>query len=190
MPFITEEIWQLLEERKNGESIMISAMPKPTEFDNKFISGFEVMKEAFTHFRTIRKNINKKFSDQLIFQVDKNSSEYDESLEPILIKLCNVIKGKVDIDNQENTTVAFFAKNTKFIVDVGTIDIEAEISKLKNELKYHKGFLVSIKKKLDNKNFIQNAPESVIIMEQKKQDDAENKIKSIEERLAGMLGKH
>jgi len=186
MPFITEEIWQLLEERKDGASIMTSKMPTAEKYDKKLIISFEIVKEAITQIRSIRKdkNIsNKETLELFIYSVGK---DYDKQFDNIVIKTANL--SQIAYTNQKiQEAESFMILSTEFYVKTGLkIDVKNEIKKLKEELEYAKGFLKSIKQKLSNERFINSAPEKVVEMERKKQTDAEAKIKAIEERLAGM----
>ena len=186
MPFITEEIWQLLEERKEGESIMISQLPTETEFDANLLATFEDVKEAVSGIRKIRKDKNIAFKDTIELSAQKGDKGFDETYNSILIKLGNVSELTL-VDEEVKGAASFRVKSSNFYIPLdGFIDVEEELKKLEEELKYTKGFLTSVMKKLGNERFVNNAPEAVVAKEKEKQADAEAKIKVLEERIASM----
>ncbi len=186
MPFITEEIWQLLEERKEGESIMISQLPTETEFNANLLATFEDVKEAVSGIRKIRKEKNIAFKDTIELSAQKGDKGFDETYNSILIKLGNVSE-LILVDEEVKGAASFRVKSSNFYIPLdGFIDVEEELKKLEEELKYTKGFLTSVMKKLGNERFVNNAPEAVVAKEKEKQADAEAKIKVLEERIASM----
>lgn len=185
MPFITEELWHSLNERKDGDSLMVSAMPKSTGFDAGLIERFELMKEVIAGIRTIRqeKNIPNKQSLKLSI---KSIDKLGDDVESIIIKLAGLDALSYTSDKVEGAA-SFLIKTTEFFVPLeGLIDVNEEISKLKAELEYTKGFLQSVMKKLSNEKFVNSAPAQVVEIERNKQSDAEGKIKVIEERIAAL----
>jgi len=186
MPFITEEIWQLLSERKEGESIMVSQMPEAKKYDAKMLSDFENVKEAISGIRNIRKEKNIPNKDALELKVQKGDKGYKNSFDPVLVKLANL--SAFDAVNEEvKGASSFRVKSTNFYIPLeDIIDVEEEVKKLEEELKYAKGFLNSVLKKLSNERFVNNAPEAIVAKEKAKQADAESKIKVLEERIAGL----
>ncbi len=186
MPFITEEIWQLLEERKEGESIMISQLPKAGEYDKELLATFEDVKEAVSGIRKIRKDKNIAFKDTIELSAQKGDKGFDETFNSILIKLGNISELTL-VDEEVKGAASFRVKSSNFYIPLeGFIDVEEELKKLEEELKYTKGFLTSVMKKLSNERFVNNAPEAVVAKEKEKQADAESKIKVLEERIASM----
>jgi valyl-tRNA synthetase len=186
MPFISEEIWQLLSDRKKGESIMIAPMPKAEFINDKMLENFEEVKEAITGIRNIRKSNNIAYKDPIDLFINKGTKGYHPEFNVILIKLCNLNKVE-EIEEEIKGAVSFSVKTSAFFVDPGeNIDIEAELNKLNNELKYSKGFLNGVLKKLSNERFVSNAPANVIDIERKKQADTEEKIKALEDRIASL----
>ena len=183
MPFITEELWQMLLERKNGESIMVALMPEAKKFDKELIADFDSIKETVSAVRTVRKNksMNGKEKLELLIRTEKDS--YDVDLLPVIIKLCNLSHISFVTDKQSGAA-SFMVKTTEYFIPVGdNLDVENELAKLREELDYNRGFLESVMKKVDNHRFVQNAPPSVLDLERKKKSDAEMKIKSLEERI-------
>jgi valyl-tRNA synthetase len=183
MPFITEEIWQLLHNRKEGESIMVSSIPENTKANEDLISRFESVKETISAVRTVRKNmgIPNKEKLQLLIHLEKN--DYDTEFLPVIRKLGNLSEVSFVSEKKEGAA-SFMVKTTEYYIPTGgMIDIDGEIRKIQDDLDYNRGFLVSIMKKLDNKGFIENAPANVLELEKKKKSDSESKIKSLEERM-------
>ncbi len=186
MPFITEEIWQLLEERKEGESIMISQLPADTNYDAALLAAFEDVKEAVSGIRKIRKEKNIAFKDTVSLSVQKGDKGFDAKFDSILVKLGN-LSDLDEVTEEVKGAASFLVKSTNFYIPLeGFIDVEEELKKLEEELKYAKGFLNSVMKKLSNERFVNNAPEAVVAKEKAKQADAESKIKVLEERIASM----
>jgi valyl-tRNA synthetase len=184
MPFITEEIWLILnnsEKERKTKTIMLALQPKPCNFDAKIIDIFEQVKDIIINVRALRqsKNISPKQSLDLFVKGD-----FDLSFTSILKKMANLSKvEKIEI-NIENTSSFIVAANEYYIPLGNKINIVEELEKLENELEYAKGFLSVVNKKLSNEKFVNNAPENVIESERKKQSDAESKIKILEENIA------
>ncbi|MDD2196429.1 MAG: valine--tRNA ligase [Bacteroidales bacterium] len=184
MPFITEELWQLVGERKPGDSIMLNPWPTANAFDEELLNSFDFTKEVIAGVRNIRqeKNIPNKNTLSLFIKGDK----FPDSIESLVAKMAGVDTISYVSDNVENAA-SFLIKTSEFFVPLeGFVNVEEEIAKLKEELEYTKGFLKSVLKKLSNERFVNNAPESVVEIEKRKQTDAEEKIKVIEDRLASM----
>jgi valyl-tRNA synthetase len=184
MPFITEELWQELEPRQAGESIMISLMPLPAEeVDEAYPDSFEIVKEIIAGIRTIRKEKNIPFKEPLDLFVN---GEHDERFNPVIEKMGNVGNiGSVSTGTASGLTASFLIRTTEYAIPLGNmINVEEELAKLNEDLIYQKGFLASVVKKLGNQSFVSKAPASVIDNERKKQADAESKIKSLEEAIA------
>lgn len=185
MPFITEELWQLIRERAQGESLMVSPMPKAQAFDAQLIERFELMKETIAGVRTIRQEKNIPQKDKLKLFVS-TTELLGENVESIIVKLAGLELLLYTTDKVDGAA-SFMVRSTEFFVPLeGFIDVEEEIAKLKTELEYTKGFLNSVAKKLSNERFVSGAPANVVDMERKKQADAEAKIQVIEERLAAL----
>jgi valyl-tRNA synthetase len=189
MPFITEEIWQLLSERKEGESLMVSQMPHHRKTHKSLISRFDVVKETVSSVRTLRKEKELPVRDKLELFIKSAPGDYDRYFLPVIIKMAN-LSAVSFTDKKKDGAASFIVKTTEFFIPMGTkLDIEAEITRINEELVYSRGFLSSVMRKLDNKKFVQNAPPAVIETERKKKTDAESKIRSLEERLKGLKGK-
>lgn len=182
MPFLTEELWQSMEDRKDGQSIMISEMPIPESFDEDLIEQFSVTKTTIAEIRTIRKNKNIPMRD--VLQLYVNASEYDTSFESVIKKIANLDKIEMLEDHLEGAASFMISTTEYFIPLENKINVAEEIQKLEEEIQYNKGFLLSVSKKLGNENFVKNAPEKVVAIERQKKADAENKIASLEKQLA------
>jgi valyl-tRNA synthetase len=189
MPFITEELWQALEERKEGESIMISKTPgmngewKNGKWESDISEDFEQMKEIVANIRTIRTQKNIPNKDSLVLQV---IGEYRSSCNPVLVKTAHLSAIEITTEKAPGA-VSFLVKTTEFAVPLeNDINKEEERAKLLEELKYQQGFLTSVLNKLNNENFVSKAPAGIIETERKKQADVERKIRSLEENIAAL----
>ncbi len=185
MPFVTEEIWQALAERAEGESIVVAPMPKAGGADERLLSRFELVKEVISSLRNIRKqkNLPQKEALTLHVVVDEN---YPAEYLPVLVKMGNIAAVE-PVATKDPSAAAFLVKTTQYFVPLeGRIDVEAERRKLTNDLAYYEGFLASVMKKLSNERFVQSAPEKVVANERAKQADTEAKIAAIREQLAAL----
>ncbi|RHM41915.1 valine--tRNA ligase [Butyricimonas virosa] len=183
MPFITEEIWQNLRERKDGESIMVSVMPIPGKYDENFLNTFENMKEVIAGIRTIRKQNNIAFKDTISLRV-KSNDRYPLQFENIIRKMGNIQDVEMVNDTVKGAWSFICDTVEYFIPAVGEVNTEEVRAKLQADLAYAQGFLASVMKKLSNEKFVSGAPAQVVENERKKQADAEAKIKAIEQQLA------
>lgn len=184
MPFVTEEMWHLLKERGENESIMVSTMPSATTYNKQILEQFDVASDVIAAIRTMRleKNIPQKQVLKLFIKKNNNEAK-DETFDPIVCKLNNV-EAIEYVDEKIDGALSFIIGSTEFFVPIpSTIDVEAEIAKLTKELEYAKGFLISVEKKLNNEKFVASAPEKVVAMERKKQEDALKKIAVIESQI-------
>lgn len=183
MPFITEELWQALTERKAGESIMVSEMPKEVSFSNDLIDTFEKVKEVIAGVRTIRLQKNIPNKEELSLDV---IGQYNTDFDTVISKMGNLTSINI-VAEKDPTSVSFLVGTTEFSVPLGNnIDIEAELKRLNDELKYLEGFLKSVAAKLSNEKFVANAKPEIVDNERKKQADAESKIKTIKESIANL----
>ena len=183
MPFITEELWQAIEERNAGESIMTQSVKIFADsYDEQLIADVETAKSIISGVRTIRlqKNIAQKEALALEVVGTHGVSAYNAIIEKMgNLEAINVVEAKSD------GTSSFMVGTTEYAVPLGSlIDVEAEVAKLQAELTYLEGFLNSVMKKLSNERFVSNAPEAVVAAERKKQADAESKIAAIKETIA------
>ena len=182
MPFITEELWQHLAERQEGESIVVAHMPEPKTYDTHVIELFETTKQIISGIRAIRLQKNIANREQLALQILKG--DHDNSNDSVIVKLSNLTQIERVAEKDANSAT-FLVGTTEYAVPLGNnIDVEAELQKLEADLKYMQGFLRTVMGKLSNERFVNNAPENVVALERKKKADAESKIKSIEERIA------
>ncbi len=185
MPFITEDIWQYLKERDTAEALIISQYPTKKSFDENVLQEFEVVKELISAIRNIRKEKNLPFKEKLDLSIIKKE-DLNSDFFGLIRKLCNVSQIE-EIDEKLDHALSFrVGANEFFIPYADSIDVEGEINKIKGELKYNKGFLISVQKKLSNERFVNNAPENVILNERKKEADALAKIAMLEESLKSL----
>lgn len=185
MPFITEELWHFLKERKEGESIMIAHMPVAGKADEQLIQSGERMKELITSIRNVRKERNIPQKNLLELYINGKHDDWTNSMLEKMANLSSIAPTNSKLAN----AVSFLVDTTEYYVPLGELlDVESELKKLKEERDYLKGFLISVEKKLSNEKFVGSAPEQVVVAERKKQADAEAKIKTLEERIAE-LGK-
>jgi len=165
---------------------MISQLPKAKKYDSKLLATFEDVKEAVSGIRKIRKEKNIAFKDAIELFAQKGDKGFDPKFNSIIIKLGNISEFSL-VDEEVKGAASYRVKSTNFYIPLdGFIDVEEELKKLEEELKYTKGFLISVQKKLSNERFVNNAPEAVVAKEKAKQADAESKIKVLEERIASM----
>jgi valyl-tRNA synthetase len=184
MPFITEEIWQNIEPRKDGESIMLTPFALDGKYDAQLCADFEKVKEIITNIRAVRaqKNIPPKTALTLHIIGENPLPQFDA----IVGKLCNV--SSIDSANEKASTDATFLSGTvEYAVPLGNlIDKEAEIARLENELQHKEAFLQGVMKKLSNDNFVSHAPQAVIELERKKQSDSEEIIRSLKANIEAL----
>ena len=186
MPFISEEIWQNISNRSVNEALIVSAWPKVESINRKMIKDFDFTSQVISSIRTIRKEKNISFKNSIELHVLNNENK-SSNLDSLIIKLCNISKlvyTKIEVEN----SISFRVKSNNYYVPVdnNNINIEEEIIKLKKELQYIEGFLNSVRKKLSNSRFVENAPDKVIQIEKDKEQDALSKIKAIKDSLSSL----
>jgi len=183
MPFITEELWQALEERKDGESIMVELQPKAVVADEKLISEFEYAKEIIAGVRSIRLQKNIPNKESLSLQViGKHKADFNA----VIAKLGNLETIETVTDKAAGS-ISFLVGTTEFSIPMGSlINVEEEIAKMEADIKYYEGFIGSVMKKLGNEKFVANAKPEVVDAERKKQADAESKIASLKEGIEAL----
>ena len=185
MPFVTEEIWQDLAPRAEGESIMVALMPDVKAVDEQQLARFELAKEVISAVRNIRKQKNLPQKEALVLKVIADAN-YPTEYECVIAKMANLAEVE-RVEEKDSTAAAFIVKTTQYFVPMGDlIDKEAEIKKLRSDLEYLEGFLASVMKKLSNERFVSSAPEKVVANERAKLSDAEAKIAAIKEQLAAL----
>jgi valyl-tRNA synthetase len=185
MPFLTEEIWQILAERTTDEALIVSTWPEIKPFNAQLIADFENTIEVISGIRTIRKDKNIPFKDTIELKVvnhDKVSTYFDA----VVTKLGNITSLEYVSDKVDGALSFRVKSNEYFIPITGNIDVEAEIAKLTAELIYTQGFLKSVQNKLSNEKFVAGAPEKVLANERQKEADALSKIATIEQSLVSL----
>jgi valyl-tRNA synthetase len=185
MPFLTEEIWQIITERTPNEALIISQWPELKSFNQSIITDFENVIDVISGIRTIRKDKNIPFKDSIEFKI-VNNEKFSTYLDRVIIKLGNLSSLEY-ISEKLNGALSFRIKSNEYFIPIsGAINVEEEIAKLTEELEYTKGFLKSVEAKLSNEKFVNGAPEKVLNIERQKQADALAKIATIEQSLAGL----
>jgi valyl-tRNA synthetase len=185
MPFLTEEIWQIIAERTTDEALIVSEWPKLKSFNISLITDFEATIEIISGIRTIRKDKNIPFKDAIEMKV-MNNDQSTAYFDAVITKLGNISDYTYVTEKADGALTFRVKSNEYFIPMVGAINVEEEISKLTEELKYTQGFLKSVQGKLSNERFVAGAPEKVLEMERKKEADALAKIATIEQSLASL----
>ena len=186
MPFITEELWQHLYDRKEGESIMRVSLhlPAPTAADDELAAQIESVKQIVSAVRMVRSSKNIAPKEQLPLQA-VGQNRY-EAFNAVISKMANLSSIEV-VSEKDATASAFMIGTDEFAVPLGNmIDVDAEIQKMEAQLQHLEGFLQGVLKKLSNERFVANAPEQVVAMERKKQSDSEEKIAALRESIAAL----
>ena len=186
MPFITEELWQNLAERREGESIMNAQQRPAGSFDEAFLARFAAVQELITSIRSLRTSKNLSPREALTLEA---SESYPSELDEVLIKMAGL--SEIDRSGKRSEgAVSFVIGTDEFAVPMAAyINVEEELAKLRADLEYQQKFLAGVEKKLSNESFVSKAPEAVIALEQKKKADAESRIASIEQSIRQLSGK-
>lgn len=185
MPFITEELWQALKERQEGESLMVTLIPEAGSVDNAFLARFAQTQEIISAIRNIRTSKNLSPREELVLEV---APSYADDMDAVLMKLANLTEIRRSEERSEGS-ISFVIGTDEFAVPMANlINAEEEIKKLEEDLEYQKKFLLGVEKKLSNENFVARAPEQVIALERKKKADAESRIQTIEQSLKQLKG--
>ncbi len=193
MPFITEELYQNIKERKDGDSIMVAllSVDAPTEADRQVIARYEEAKQIISGVRAARQSKNISPREQLTLEVvlasgeDRNITKCP-AIGPVIRKMAGLSEIQY-VQAKSEATSAFLVGTTEYAVQLGSlIDVEAEVAKMEAEMKRLEGFLTGVRKKLSNERFVANAPAQVVELERKKQADAETKIATLKESIASL----
>ncbi|NBC09090.1 MAG: class I tRNA ligase family protein, partial [Bacteroidetes bacterium] len=190
MPFVTEEIWHHLRERKDGEDCVVSAYPKAAAYDTGMIEKVEQAKSIVASVREVRNNKGIKMKEALkLFAQEGEDSKallQLEGLQPMIVKMANLESLALTGEEVPNA-VSFLSGQSKFFLELQEeIDTAAECARLREELEYQKGFVNMVEKKLSNQGFVNNAPAPVVERERMKLADGQAKIKNLEEELGSM----
>lgn len=185
MPFLSEEIWQLIEQRDPNQALIVAKWPQSKSVDQTIIDEFEVAAEVISGIRTIRKEKNIAFKESISLSVI-NSEKIDGGFDSIIQKLGNI--DQIDyVDSKVEGALSYRVKSNEYFIPIsGAIDVESEIKKIESELFYTEGFLKSVRKKLSNERFVNGAPEKVVNMEKQKEADALAKIQTLKESLSNL----
>ncbi len=184
-PFVAEELWHLIRERKEGDDIIIAEWPKVKAIDQAVLNGFVKAEEVITHIRNVRKQHNIANKVRVDLFVKKNR-DLDTAFDAVIVKMGNLSQLEYVSEKVGNANSFIVDGNEYFIPFGDSIDVEAERAKLNEELNYTKGFLMSVQKKLQNEKFMAGAPEAVVLNERNKEADALGKIAILEEKLSSL----
>ncbi|MCR5333423.1 MAG: valine--tRNA ligase [Bacteroidaceae bacterium] len=190
MPFITEELYQHIAERKDGESIMVSTLQldAPSELDAKLIAIYEQGKQVISGVRAVRQQKNISPREPLVLEAPQITDGVAVLLSDTIIKMAGLSEIRT-VDHKSEGTQSFLVGTDEYAVPLGSlIDAEAEIRKAEAEIQRLQGFKTSIEKKLSNERFVQNAPAQVVELERKKLSDAESKIAALQESIKSLKG--
>jgi valyl-tRNA synthetase len=185
VPFISEEIWQDITDRKTEEALIVSNWPSLEAHDDELIKGFEFAAEVISGIRNIRKEKNISFKEalQLAAINNENASKYFDA---VISKLGNISEINYISEALDHALTFRIKANEYFIPVVDAIDVVGEIAKLRSELKYNEGFLKSVQGKLKNEKFVTSAPPRVVAIERQKEADALAKIEMIKTSLTNL----
>jgi valyl-tRNA synthetase len=186
VPFISEEIWQHITKRTPEEALIIATWPTAEAYDEKFIKDFDFTTEVISGIRTIRKEKNIAFKETISLSV-LNSEKVSPQFDAVISKLGNLSELNYISEKIEGALTFRVKSNEYFVPIAGAINVEEEIAKLTEELKYTEGFLKSVQGKLKNERFVSGAPEKVVAMEKQKEADALAKIETLKTSLAGLV---
>lgn len=185
MPFLTEEIWHFIAERSPEDALIVAEYPKIESFDAQLIADFELVKEVVSGIRTIRKDKNISFKDNIELSVI-NNEKLSERYNSVIEKMGNISKME-SVEAAVDGALSFRVHSNEYFIPIsGSINVEEEIKKLNDELKYTEGFLKSVQNKLSNERFVNNAPAQVLQNERNKEADALAKIETIKSSLANL----
>ncbi len=189
MPFITEELWQNIEARQEGESICVAPYPQAQAVgDTSILEEAQLAFEVVTQVRNVRSSKQISPKEALSLSIKTASRGVFEKFGPIIQKLANITEIHF-VEEAVEQAASFLVKSHEFYVPVeGKIDVEKECEKMKKDLEYQQGFLKGVQKKLSNERFVNNAPAQVVANEKQKMADAESKIKSLEQSIQDMCG--
>ena len=193
MPFLTEEVWHQLEDRKEGDDCVVSVWPKGGDYDKDFLKRVELSQDIVTKIRDIRNKNGVKWAETLPLLAQKSSETQqllaEKGISGLLKKLVNLSSIDFTDGEPEGNTVSFIVSTGKYYIPLTQeIDVAAETAKAEDELKRMKGFVMGIEKKLGNERFVNNAPEKVVALERKKLADGQARILILEETLAKLKG--
>lgn len=185
MPFLSEEIWQHITERSPHEALVVSSWPELTSFDEKVVQDFDFVAEVVAGIRTIRKEKNIPFKEAISLKVINNENTTTH-FDAVILKLGHV-EALEYVSEQVGGALSYRVKSNEYFIPVtGSVNVEEEIAKLEEELRYLQGFLKSVRAKLSNEKFVGGAPEKVVENERKKEADTLAKIATIEHSLANL----
>jgi valyl-tRNA synthetase len=184
-PFVSEELWHLIRERAEGDDIILAQWPKVEAVNSEVLQSFEKASDVITHIRNVRKQNNIASKVKMELMIKKNS-EIDISFDSVIVKMGNLSQLEYVSEKVANAN-SFLVQGNDYYIPFGeTIDVEAEKKKISEDIAYTKGFLKSVQSKLQNEKFMAGAPDAVVANERKKEEDALQTIRILEEKLEGL----
>ena len=186
MPFITEELWQHIADRKDGESLMVDVfkLDAPSKADKALMAAFEEAKQVISSVRSIRQQKNIGQHEPLVLEAVNSDENEDNTVISNIIKKMAGLSEIRYVNEKGDGATAFMIGTREFAVPLGNlINVEAEIAKAEAQLQHLQGFLAGVRKKLSNERFVANAPEAVVALERKKESDSLEKIAALEKTL-------
>jgi valyl-tRNA synthetase len=181
MPFITEELWQAIEDRTEGESIMLQRLPEATTPDDVLLEQFSIVKEIIAGIRAVRLQKNIPNKERVKLQI---IGTHNAGFDRVIETLCH-IETMERVNEKDIHSVSFLVVTTQYAVAVpNLVPLEADRQDIEAKIRYYEGFLSTVVKKLSNAKFVANAKPEVVAMEQKKKSDAESKLQSLHENLS------
>jgi valyl-tRNA synthetase len=186
MPFQTEEIWHWIGERSSPEdALCIASWPTVASIDQELLTNFETFKQLVSEVRNVRKENQIPHRDALVLHVDAGEC-YPGELQAALSKLCNLSAIEITSEKIPNSFGFLVGRSSFFIPFGDAVDVDAEKAKIQKEIDHTKGFLKAVQGKLSNDRFVSNAPESVVVLERKKESDALSKLAVLNSKLADL----
>ena len=183
MPFITEEIWHALAERKEGESIMVAQQPQARAIDEQLLKDFDCVKSIVAGVRSVRLECNIPNKEALCLNIC--SGEHNCAYNAIICKMCNI--EQINQAEKDATAASFMVGTTEYAIPLNDkINVEEEIAKMEEKIRYFEGFLAGVMKKLNNERFVANAKPEIVELERKKKADAESKIETLKASIAAL----
>ena len=184
-PFVSEELWHLVRDRKNREDIIVEKWPELKAVDESLLADFSKTSEVIGNIRNVRKQNNIANKIKIEFCI-KDSGRHIKSMDPIISKIGD-LSSVTYVDEKVENAFSFIVNNTEYFIPFGnTVDVESERKKLEEELSYTRGFLKTVQKKLGNERFVNNAPEQVVENEKKKEADAIEKMNILEGKISNL----
>ncbi len=188
MPFITEELWHQIRNRKDGEDIIIANIPRFEEFNSEIITGFDTIMDIVSSIRNLRTKYGVSPKNELRLQLKSDNPDQVLLYAPVIQKLCNLEEITVETDPDKHYAQFMAGTHELYLSVESSVAPEQEIAEIKKEINYYEGFLISTRAKLTNERFVNSAPSAIVEKEKQKQQDALNKLQILKDRLQQLKG--